>query len=97
MKKRKNYEGQAGERNPVKAFYAEISDVLIGTENNNTIGKLLPKYWNKEQPRDKEGNVVDTNTLKSLVEQDELNPENFHTTTGKWCASITVISISGSN
>jgi len=86
IKKRSDYEGQSGERNPVKAFYAEMSEVLNDTENNATIGSIFPDYWNEEPPCDKEGNLVDTHTLQSLCEADDLNPANFSPTTGKWCA-----------
>ena len=86
MKKRKDYEGQSGERNPVKAFYGELSDVLNDTEHNDTIGTLFLDYLNEEQPRDKEGSLVETKTLRSLVKADDLDPSHFHSTAGKWCA-----------
>jgi len=86
IKKRPDYEGQSGERNPVKAFYAEMSDILNDSENNTSIGTFLPDYWNEDEPRDKDGNLVDTHTLRSLCEADDLDPSNFHPTTGKWCA-----------
>mgnify|MGYP007080242962 CR=1 FL=1 len=85
-KKRSDCEGQSGERNPVKAFCAEMSEVSNDMENNTSIGSVFPDCWDEEPPRDKEGNLVDAHTLQSLCEADDLGPSNFSPTTGKWCA-----------
>lgn len=83
VKKRKDCEGQSGERNPIKAFWAEMSDHLNDTENDVVVGMVAEKHLNEEPLPPEHPN---SSTLRKLVDTDELDPAKHSQVTGAWCA-----------
>ena len=82
IKKRKDCEGQSGERNPLKAFWAEMSDCMNDTENDGVVGIAAECHLNEE---DLPPEFPDGPTLSKLVDADQLDPKTFSQVTGAWC------------